>query len=471
MKTLNKFKLVSILLVLLIGVGQLNAQCQASFTVTDNGNGNLSFTNTSTGNITYASWDFGDGNYDYTMNPNHTFVNGWYSVCLIAGDSISGCTSTYCDSVEITSGVNPPTCTVNVTHTVTDNGNGVYSFVSTATGGTPPYAYYWQFGDGTYDYTANPVHTYSFDDLVDVCVTVIDADSCLSVSCDSLAVTNTLVGNPCNSFAPSFSFVDNGAGNYDFTNTSSGNGDVYLWNFGDGNTSMDYNPNHTFAANGTYVVVLAVTDSAGNCVEYYNATISVTSVVNPTLCNAGFTMYTDSTFNGVYVINSSTGNNLTYFWDFGDGNTSTQAYPNYTYGTGGPFELCLTVTSDSLCTSTYCDSIGSGGVVLKQSGFDINVQSPLATAIEEEIELISNFNVYPNPFKNNVTIELDLIKESDVKINVTDLLGNVIATIADQEMIGRNKLQWKAENASNGVYLLNIITNNSLRVEKLILNR
>ena len=471
MKTLNKFKLASLIVFLFFGASQLSAQCQASYTMTDNGNGSISFTNTSTGNISNVFWDFGDGSNDFTFNPTHTYVNGWYYVCLTVDDSVGGCSSTSCDSIYITSGGNPPACTVNITHTVTDNGNGVYSFVSNATGGTPPYQYYWQFGDGGYDYSANPVYTYTNDDWVDVCVTVIDADSCSSVSCDSLLVSNT-GGSPCNNFVAAFSFVDNGNGNYDFTNTSSGNGEVFVWNFGDGNSSMDYSPNHTFAANGTYVVVLAVADSAGNCVEYYTQTVLVTGVLSPAACNAGFTMYTDSTFNGVYVINSSTGSNLTYYWDFGDGNTSTQAYPNYTYATAGPFNLCLTVTADSgACTSTYCDSIGSGGIVLKQSGFDVSVQSPMATAIEEEVELISDLNVYPNPFKDFVTIELNVNKTTNVDVKVTDLLGNIVGVVAHKEMTGVNKLQWKAEDISNGIYLLTIKTNHSLKVKKLILNR
>jgi PKD repeat protein len=461
---------------LLFGVNQLSAQCQASFTYADMGNGVISFSNTSVfpDSSVFAVWEMGDGSYATGDNPSQTFYNGWYEVCLTINDTIFGgtCTSTICDSIEVTSGVSEPidSCAIDATYTVSDNGNGVYTFTSIVAGGTPPYSYFWQLGDGTYDYSTNPTHTYLFDGPLDICLTVIDADSCSSVYCDSLLVSGASQGNPCN-LVSNFSYTDNGNGNYSFTNTSSGGFDAFSWSFGDGYTSSAMNPNHTFESNGIYTVVLAIADSIGGCMDYFTSTINVVGVSNPVLCNAGFSMYTDSISNGVNVVNSSTGSNLTYFWDFGDGNTSTQAYPNYTYSTAGPFELCLTVSSDSLCASTYCDSIGAGGVVLKGGGFTINVIQPVVTAVNENKDLISDLMIYPNPFEYNVTISLDLIKETQVDITVTDLLGNVIAIIANQEMNGVNKLQWNAEGVSGGIYLLNVRTENTLKVEKLILNR
>ena len=114
------------------------------------------------------------------------------------------------------------------------------------------------------------------------------------------------------------------------------------WAFGDGTTSTQANPNHTFNANGTYAVVLTINDSTTNsCVDYYMETIVVTGVPNPAQCVAGFTMYPDAS--DVTLINSSTGSNLSYLWDFGDGATSTQQFPSHTYATSGNYYLCLTV--------------------------------------------------------------------------------------------------------------------------------
>ena len=71
MKTLNKFKFLLVALISLSSFGMANAQCQASFTYTDNGAGNFSFTNTSVGNFLSYSWTFGDGKTSYTTKAQH----------------------------------------------------------------------------------------------------------------------------------------------------------------------------------------------------------------------------------------------------------------------------------------------------------------------------------------------------------------------------------------------------------------
>lgn len=75
--------------------------CNAQFTV-NSGTGFASFTNTSAGSSLFYSWDFGDGSTSYDENPtNYYSSTGEYFVCLTIWDSITSCTSTYCDSIYI----------------------------------------------------------------------------------------------------------------------------------------------------------------------------------------------------------------------------------------------------------------------------------------------------------------------------------------------------------------------------------
>ncbi len=431
----------------------------ANFTVHDSLTGNNLFSLDSTnGNITSYLWDFGDGNTSTLANPVHNYGNnGYYTACLTVSN-VSACSNTYCDTILI--------CPMAAYFNYTNNLNGNYSFHDDSYGSVSSYS--WDFGDGNTSTLADPNHTYSIDGTYSICLTVTDGAVCSKTYCDSISISTS----PCN-VTSNFSYTDNGSGNYSFNNASTGNIAASYWNFGDGITSNSHSPSHTFLANGPFVVELISIDSTGLCVDYEIITLQVTGVQIPVPCNAAFVIIPDSAAsNDVIVYNTSTGNGLTYFWNFGDGNVSSSAFPFYTYTTAGPFQICLTVNDGNGCGSTYCDSISSGGVVFKTGGFNINVQGPVITSIENEHEALSEFSVYPNPFKEEVTIKLNLLETGKVDVFVADLIGNRVAQISNKTLnAGANTFNWGANNIANGVYLLNIKTESSLQVKKLVLNR
>lgn len=128
----------------------------------------------------------------------------------------------------------------------------------------------------------------------------------------------------------------------------------YIWDFGDGSTSTAENPSHTYATPGTYIVSLvAIVD--GDCGE--NDTTFTTIEVYP-YPDAGFTYTPEvpSVFNSVNFTETST-DETTWFWEFGDGTTATEANPVHFYPFSGAFEVCLTVTNEYGCTDKICDSI------------------------------------------------------------------------------------------------------------------
>ncbi|HRN40472.1 MAG TPA: PKD domain-containing protein [Vicingus sp.] len=236
-----------------------------------------------------------------------------------------------------------------------------------------------------------------------------------------------------------YTYINNGNGNYTFNNNSTGNFNQSHWAFGDGFTTTVANPNHTFSANGTYVVVLTVHGSiGGSCMDYYLDTIVVTGVVAPLQCAAGFVMYPDA--GGVTVVNSSTGTNLTYFWNFGDGDTSTLQTPTHTYAVSGPYYLCLTIDDGAGCVDMYCDSIGENGVVFnKQNGFTINIIAPpLVTQVSEQEILISSMAIYPNPtgsvlnvvFKQNELYQLQITAIDGKIIEAKTINGNTTVDVS-----------------------------------------
>lgn len=158
------------------------------------------------------------------------------------------------------------------------------------------------------------------------------------------------------------------------------------------------------------------------------------------------------------ITNLATGNNLQYLWDFGDGNTSTQAYPNHTYATIGVYNLCLTIT-DSLsgCSSIFCDST----TVMRTTGVK-TIQVISSTTSIDEVDYLDNISLFPNPTQNTFT--LNLIETKSTQILVTSIEGKIMYN----KVINNNNVEIDASKWANGLYFVNVMINNQQKVFKLI---
>lgn len=285
----------------------------------------------------------------------------------------------------------------------------------------------------------------------------IDAQTSFNINCN-----NSCSGIPCNVYAY-YTITDNGNGNFTFTNNSIGNFNQSHWAFGDGSTSTLPTLNHTFSANGTYSVVLTINDSSfgSSCFDFYIDTILVTGVTSPVQCAAGFVMYPDTGINNITVINSSTGSNLSYLWDFGDGDTSTFQTPSHTYTSSGPHYICLTIDDGAGCTSQYCDSIGVNGVVFKGSGFTINVVMPNVIGIDEQ-ESKDNISLYPNPTSEQFTISQEEVTSGSL------IIRNSLGQIVLQETFTNTNQIDITLNEPTGIYFLQLETDGKVITKKII---
>lgn len=131
-----------------------------------------------------------------------------------------------------------------------------------------------------------------------------------------------------------------------FTNSST-NATTYSWEFGDGQTSKESSPKHTYTTPGTFSVKLTATGSAGS-----NSTTKSITIQSP-LPTPNFTFTGDNKPAPCEVTftNSST-NATTYLWEFGDGASGTDLNPKHTYTTGGTFTVKLTATGKGGVNST-----------------------------------------------------------------------------------------------------------------------
>lgn len=142
-----------------------------------------------------------------------------------------------------------------------------------------------------------------------------------------------------------------------FFNNLSSNSTSWLWSFGDGTTSTLQHPTHVYTNPGTYTVMLTAYNLPDS--STFTQTSYVTVYANAT---AAFTPSNDTLCLGqsVTFANNST-NALTYNWNFGDGNTSTNTTPSHTYGTTGTFTVTLVSQNPGGCNDTTTQTIVVGG--------------------------------------------------------------------------------------------------------------
>jgi PKD repeat protein len=127
-----------------------------------------------------------------------------------------------------------------------------------------------------------------------------------------------------------------------FTDQSTGSIDSWFWHFGDGGTSADRSPSHTYDKAGTYTVSLVVARGGNADTEVKKDYITVAELPLQADFIAGPT-------SGCYplevqFVDQSTGHIDSWSWDFGDGGTGLGPSPSHTYGNTGNYTVTLTVT-------------------------------------------------------------------------------------------------------------------------------
>ena len=332
------------------------------------------------------------------------------------------------------------------------------TFADASTSNFPIVEWYWDFGDGNTSVSQNPSHTYAVDGIFNVCLTTVSADSCVSIACQTLDI-NCLGGSGGGSICQANFGLDSSiCPNVNFIDLSTSQFPIVEWNwdFGDGNTSISQYPLHTYAANGNYNVCLT-TVASDSCASTFCSTVNISCLGGGggAPCQASFSSasYVDSTGGTImYITNTSTVSpGMSYFWDFGDGSTSTDQYPNYSYTTDGTYILCLTI-SDSSCTSTYCDSIVVTG---SQNGFTLAGQSAAAASIES-LELISGAQLYPNPTSHNLTLNMESAEATEIEVSIVNVTGQVVGHSIHQIGAGSNEIKLQTEELMKGYYFVKI---------------
>ena len=292
--------------------------------------GVMKFTNQTTGPVDINFWDFGDGSASTDVNPCYAFEqDGSYLVTLTV-ESI-------CGVFEIEHYVDfftPPTagfaadadvgCLPQVINFTNQSSENSEDFLWMFEGGNPetsteenPAVEY--DSAGVFEVTLVVTNDQGEDSLVMMdYITIKDIPSVVfEYEMDSLAVT--------------------------FTNQSESY-DILSWNFGDGSTSTNQNPTHTYEEEGTYDVTLTVSNICDTMTMTQTIVLSSLPTAN----------YTANKTSGclplsVEFTNASSTNADTWEWTFEGGSpaSSTEEHPVVTYSEAGTFDVVLIVSNES----------------------------------------------------------------------------------------------------------------------------
>ena len=244
--------------------------------------------------------------------------------------------------------------------------------------------YYWYFGDGAGDTTTTPTssHVYTNIGLYHVMLVTIDSATC-NISDTSYRFVRAGNNKANLDFAAQKLAPCTNLG-YNFVNLStptygSFGPDIFTWDFGDNTplVTQGLTPPimHTYASAGTYNVVLSINDttycnSPADTIKKVRISPQVTALFStpPQGCVP---------YNAVFENNSLGG--LNFFWDFGDGTTSTDEYPTHLYSNIGTYTIKLIAYDSTSCN------------LLDSTTFTITVK-PIPTA---------SFTYNPNPPQEN----------------------------------------------------------------------
>jgi hypothetical protein len=205
-----------------------------------------------------------------------------------------------------------------------------------------------------------------------------------------------------------------------------------MWDFGDASSSTLQSPQHTYAANGTYIVCLVAADCDAD-------TVCTQITTCPEVLTASFTS-TDSALTASFV--STSNGALTYHWDFGDGNFSSGQNPIHFYANTGLYTVCLTTWNVCGDSAVSCDTV-------------------LIVITNDQIQAAGvSVQLYPNPMSNETSVSTTSTLYSGAFVfEMYDAAGKLVRT---QNGTFNQPMTVLRGDLADGLYIYKIKQNNEV---------
>lgn len=314
---------------------------QATFTASDSVSCSPPLTVNFTGNVgggaTGYNWNFGDGGNSTQLSPSHTYTTSGLFTVTLSVSNAAGCVNNVVHTGYID---------INTTKAKfkLDSLNGcaplTVTFTDQSTTNSTITNYSWTFGDGGTSTVRNPVHTYTANGDYSVTLAVTDANGCTATYTYPQLIHVGGPGAPNFNATPRIQCVHQPV-NFNNLTTGVDSTTTYLWDFGDSQTSTDASPTHEYSDIGNFSVTLTVISNGCSTIVVKNNYIQI---VVP---KAIFSFQFDCNSPTAVQFNDSSQGAQTWFWDFGDGTTSTQQNPLHNFPSQNAYDILLIVTNST----------------------------------------------------------------------------------------------------------------------------
>lgn len=406
------------------------------------------------------TWNFDNGQFSNSYSPNHLYQSANSYTVGLNVSSDYGCSSNVSKNIEVY-----PIPTSNFTFSNECLGNAI-NFFNTSTS-IYNLTYDWSFGDNsTNESTQDVSHFYPISDTFNVQLVISSVYNCLDTVNKSVFVfpkPNVNFTNTSACYGELTQFTD-------ASTISSGTISNYLWNFDDLSNSIDQNPDHLYANEGTYNVSLSVVSDL-NC----SSDTSIIITVNP-LPLADFTFYNACLNEVVDFSNSSyisDNSLLNYLWDFSDGNTSNLSDPQNSFSSFGIKSVKLIATSNNNCIDSISKYLEVFDLPTVNAGLDTVVSQGFPIQLFGYALGATDFSWTPISAINNNTIFNPVVtplETTSYKLEITDVNGcknidSVTVTVLKDYKLFINNVITPDNNGENDTWIIkNIETFGSVNV-------
>jgi len=454
------------------------------------------------------TWNFGDGQTSQEQNPYHMYTEpGEYNLVLTV-TNVYGCTATREEIVT----VNPNEVVWTIPEGICEGTAALFADNTTFAA-----SWLWDFGDGSEATDRDVTHTYAAAGEYEVSLTVTNSYGCTA----SLNTVVEVYSSQIDWLLPDMLCVGTEA---EFEDQSE-DAISWTWNFGDGESSSEQNPAHSYAESGTYTVVLMMTSASG-CTSMISDEIEVTPVL------IDWTLPVDICAGTEVIFRDASPDVAERLWDFGDSTSSEEKDPTHAYKEGGAYTVSLTITNSAGCTNTVSEELevndnelswhlpdsptctdialqfGSAGTSIINWLWDFGdestsqLQNPVhaysdpgvymikltATnlfgceyTLQEVIEVgvcvgieednwDGQVSIYPNPGKGFVTLKSGIADNKAIPVRVFNSKGELVfdQTVAPVE---GNTYQVDISRLPGGIYIINIMYGETILSRKLLIQK